>query len=367
MEQLPRALDLARAAALAGGRLVSGDPARTATGVAPPDQAGPGDITLVASPSYERMLQGRVVAAVVVGPGRALPGYACIEAADPRRAFDRLVAYFAPPPWLPDEGVHPTAVVGEGTRLGAGVRVGARVVLGRRVVLGDRCVVYPGVVVGDDVEIGEETTIHANAVIRERVRVGRRVVIHAGAVIGSEGFGFATDGGVHRRRPQGGTVILEDDVEVGANCAIDRASAGATVVGRGTKIDNLVQLAHNVRLGPGCLVAAQSGIAGSARLGRGVVLAGQVGISDHRSVGDGAVVYARSAVFDDVAAGARVAGTPAITRSQAMRVWALAARLPELFQRVRRLEARLGLEPWRKGGVSPPEGGAPSGEGEPGR
>lgn len=356
MQHPTRSLDLRQAASIAGGQLVGGEAGRAVTGVAPPDQAGPGDITLVTSPAYARLLRGRSVAAVVVARGRAIPGYACIEADDPRRAFDRLVAYFSPPPSLPDEGVHPTAVVGEGSRLGIGVRVGARVVLGRRVVVGDRCVIHPGAVVGDDVEIGEDSTIHANVVIRERVRIGRRVVIHAGAVIGSDGFGFAPDGEAHRRRPQAGTVILEDDVEVGANAAIDRASAGATVVGRGTKIDNLVQVGHNARLGPGCLVAAQTGIAGSARLGRGVVLAGQVGISDHVTVGDRAVVYARSAVFSDVAAEARVAGTPASPRQEAVRAWVLAARLPELFRRLVRLERHVGLAPVEHGFERPGDG-----------
>ncbi|HEY8485976.1 MAG TPA: UDP-3-O-(3-hydroxymyristoyl)glucosamine N-acyltransferase, partial [Limnochordales bacterium] len=260
-------LRLAEAAAMVGGRLVGGHPDHPVTGVAPVDQAGPTDITMVLSARYGRRLGGRAVAAVLVPAGRApseLGQQARIEVEDPRAAFDRLVEHFAPPPWLPEVGVHPTAVLGRQVELGPGVRIGARVVVGDRVRIGAGCVLFPGVVVGDDVEIGEGSVLRANAVVRERVRIGRRVVVHEGAVIGSDGFGFHTGpDGVHRRRPQAGTVVLEDDVEVGANACVDRATAGATVIGRGTKIDNLVQVAHNVQLGPGCLLAGQVGIAGS--------------------------------------------------------------------------------------------------------
>lgn len=323
------------------GRLVGGDPSALITGAAPADQAGPGDVTLATSERYWAEIGQRPVGAVVVPPGRAAAGRPCIEVADPRRAFDSLLALFAPEPWLPALGVHPTAVVAPSARLGPDVRVGARAFVGERVELGRGCVVYPGAVIADDVAVGEGSVIHANAVIRERVRIGARVVIGPGSVIGSEGFGFATEGGRHRRRPQIGTVVIEDDVEVGANVCIDRASCGATVIGRGAKIDNLVQIAHNVRVGPHAIVVGQVGVAGSARIGAGAVLAGQVGVRDHVTVGDGAVVAARAMVIEDVPPGARVAGEPAMPHGQALRVWAASRRLPELAQRLRELEARV--------------------------
>lgn len=342
---------------LVGGRLVGGDPSTVIRGAAPPDQAGPHDVTMALSPRYWEDLGDRPVGAVLVAPGRAVPGRACVEVADPRGAFDRILELFAPEPWMPDAGVHPAAVVDPSARLGEGVRIGALAFVGRRARLGRGCAVFPGAVIGDDAEIGELSVIHANAVIRERVRVGARVIIGPGAVIGSEGFGFATEGGRHRRRPQIGTVIIEDDVEVGANACIDRASCGATVVGRGAKIDNLVQIAHNVRVGPHAIVVGQVGIAGSARIGAGAVLAGQAGVRDHVRVGDGAVVAARTMVIEDVEPGARVAGEPAMPHTRALRVWAAARRLPELAQRLQELEARIGrLEAERSGGRRP-EGG----------
>ena len=339
MREAGPALRLEEAARLVGGRLVGGPGERVIRGVAPADQAGPDEITLAISARFARWLRERPVGAVLVAPGRALPEQACIEVEDPRAAFDRLVEHFAPAPWLPEPGVHPTAVLGQGVRLGEGVSIGARAVIGHRVVLGRGCVVYPGAVIADDVEVGDESVIRANAVIRERVRIGRRVVVHEGAVIGSDGFGFRTGpDGVHRRRPQAGGVVLEDDVEVGANATVDRASAGNTVIGRGTKIDNLVQVAHNVQLGPGCLVAAQVGIAGSTRVGAAVVMGGQVGVADHVEVGDQAVLYAKTGVIGDVEAGARLLGYPPMPHAQAVKVWAMLRRLPELMRRLEALE-----------------------------
>lgn len=336
-----RWLRLGELAERVGGRLVGGDPSAVIRGAAPADQAGPDDVTMALSPRYWQELGDRPVGAVLVPAGRAVAGRPCIEVADPRRAFDQILEYFAPDPWLPPPGIDPTAVVSDSAELGEGVRVGARAFVGRRVRLGRGCVVYPGAVIADDVVVGDDSVIHANAVIRERVRIGARVVIGPGSVIGSEGFGFTTEGGRHRRRPQIGTVVIEDDVEVGANVCIDRASCGATVVGRGAKIDNLVQIAHNVRIGPHAIVVGQVGVAGSARIGAGVILAGQVGVRDHVTVGDGAVVAARAMVIEDVEPGARVAGEPAMPHAQALRVWAASRRLPELLQRLQQLEARV--------------------------
>lgn len=323
------------------GRVIGADPAAVLRGVAPADQAGPEDVTLVLSARYWEELGDRKVGAVLVPPGKAVQGRPCIEVEDPRRAFDRLLEYFAPEAWLPPPGIDPTAVVAPDADLGPGVRVGARAVIGRRVRLGRECVIYPGAVVADGVAVGDESVVHANAVVLERVRIGRRVLIGPGTVVGSAGFGFATEAGVHRRRPHIGTVVIEDDVEIGANACIDRGSCGATVIGRGTKIDNMVQVAHNVRIGPNCLIIGQVGIAGSARIGAGVILAGQVGVKDHVTIGDSAVVAARTMVIQDVPAGAKVAGEPAMPHAHALRVWAVSRRLPEMLERLEHLEERL--------------------------
>jgi UDP-3-O-[3-hydroxymyristoyl] glucosamine N-acyltransferase len=197
------------------------------------------------------------------------------------------------------------------------------------------------VYVGAGVEIGEGCIIYPHVTLRDGVRLGRRVIVHPGAVLGADGFGYAFHDGAHRKIPQVGGVRVEDDVEIGANTTIDRATFGDTVVGRGTKIDNLVQLGHNVEVGEHCIIVSQVGVSGSSRLGRGVVLAGQVGVTDHVTIGDGAMIAARSGIAADVAPGEKLLGTPARPIVQAKRIMLAEARLPELLQRVRALERRL--------------------------
>jgi UDP-3-O-[3-hydroxymyristoyl] glucosamine N-acyltransferase len=194
------------------------------------------------------------------------------------------------------------------------------------------------VVVEADAAVGGECTLHARVTIRERCRVGDRVVIHAGAVIGSDGFGFVEDAGIRNKIPQIGIVEVGDDVEIGANVCVDRAQTGRTVIGRGTKLDNLVQIGHNVRLGENCALSAQTGVSGSCQIGDGVLMGGQVGIADHRNVGDGAMIAAQSGISRDVPAGTVVFGSPARDIADARRIQAALPRLPELVQRVRRLE-----------------------------
>jgi UDP-3-O-[3-hydroxymyristoyl] glucosamine N-acyltransferase len=210
-----------------------------------------------------------------------------------------------------------------------------------RAVIGPHVRLHAQVHVGAGVAIGEATVVHPHVSLREGVRVGRRVVIHAGAVLGADGFGFAFDGTRHRKIPQVGGVRIEDDVEIGANATIDRATFGDTIVGRGTKIDNLVQIGHNVTVGEHSLLAAQVGVAGSAQIGRGVVLAGQVGVADHARLGDGVMVGAQGGIAGEVEAGTRLWGTPARPIAEARRIAAAQGRLPELLQRVRALEQRL--------------------------
>ena len=237
-----------------------------------------------------------------------------------------------------DARVDPTAAVGPLAVVESGA------------VLGPRVRVHAFAFVGARAEVGEDSVLHPRVVLCAGVKLGRRVVVHPGAVIGADGFGYAFDGEAHRKIPQVGGVLIEDDVEIGANTAIDRAMLGHTVVRRGTKIDNLVQIAHNVEIGEHSIIVAQVGIAGSGRIGRGVVLAGQVGVADHLTVGDGAVVLAQSGLARDVAPGAKVFGTPARPVLQAKRLFTLEEQLPDIVRRLRkaeqrlqRLESRLGL------------------------
>jgi UDP-3-O-[3-hydroxymyristoyl] glucosamine N-acyltransferase len=248
-----------------------------------------------------------------------------------------LIELFHPvPPLVP--GVHPRAVVAPDARVDATAAVGPLAVIeaGARMGAGARvgalAYVGPGVQIGEGCALGPRVTLLAG------VRLGCRVLVHAGAVLGADGFGFAFDGAQHRKIPQIGGVLVEDDVEIGANTAIDRATFGDTIVRRGTKIDNLVQIGHNVEVGAHSILVAQVGVSGSSKLGRGVVLAGQVGIADHVTIGDGAMVAAQGGVPSDLEAGGRYLGTPARPILEARRIFAAETRLPELLQRVRALE-----------------------------
>jgi UDP-3-O-[3-hydroxymyristoyl] glucosamine N-acyltransferase len=228
-----------------------------------------------------------------------------------------------------DVQVDPTASIGAHTVIEAGARIGARVR------------VNPLVYIGPGVEIGEDSSVGAHVALLGGVRLGRRVLVHPGVVLGADGFGFAFDGSQHRKIPQTGGVVIEDDVEIGANTTIDRATFGDTIVRRGTKIDNLVQIGHNVDVGEHSILVSQVGVSGSSRLGRGVVLAGQVGVADHVTIGDGTLVGAQAGVPSDLEAGGKFLGTPARPMLEAKRIMAAESRLPELLRRVRALERAL--------------------------
>jgi UDP-3-O-[3-hydroxymyristoyl] glucosamine N-acyltransferase len=334
---------------------LDGDPARVVTGVAPLESAGPDHISFLTDPRHrEAARTSRAGALLVPLDVGDLPG-PLLRSAAPQLALIALVRLFhAPAPAVP--GVHPTAVVAADARVDATATVGPLSVVESGAAIGGGVRLHALVHVGAGVEIGEGTVVYPHVSLRDGVRVGRRVVIHAGAVLGADGFGFAFDGSAHRKVPQVGGVVIEDDVEIGANTTIDRATFGHTIVRRGTKIDNLVQVGHNVEIGEHSLLVAQVGVSGSCRLGRGVVLAGQVGVADHATVGDGAMAGAQSGIPGDVEAGARVLGTPARPVGQARRIMAAQARLPELLQRVRALERR--LERLTEGsGETGPEGG----------
>lgn len=238
-------------------------------------------------------------------------------------------------------GIDLTAVIGENVCIGEDVSIGAHAIIEDSAEIGARSIIYPGVFIGEGVKVGDDVIIYPNAVLYEGTILGNRVIIHAGVVLGSDGFGFATVNGKHIKIPQVGNVVIEDDVEIGANTAIDRATTGVTKVCRGTKMDNLIQVGHNVIIGEDCLVVGQVGIAGSTHIGDRVILGGQAGIAGHLKIGDGSVVMAQTGVIGNLPENSQVFGTPDRPHKEKMRIEASLSRLPELIRIVRRLEKKL--------------------------
>jgi UDP-3-O-[3-hydroxymyristoyl] glucosamine N-acyltransferase len=334
---------LAQIAALVGGTVL-GDPEARLTGVASVEEAEAGDLVFAESTRYLSAALHSRAAAIITSSESELaetpPPKPLILVSDPRLAFVQALEAFAPRRTTP-VGIHPAAQISAQAHLGAEVSVGAYVTVSAHVTLGDRVELWPGVFIGEGCVIGDDTVIYPNAVLYPRVTVGSRCILHAGCVIGADGFGFILVGASLRKVPQLGVVEIGDEVEVGANTCIDRAKTGATVIGSGTKLDNLVQIAHNVRTGQSCIIISQVGIAGSVTLGNGVILAGQVGVRDHISLGDGAQVAAQSGVRVDVEAGEKVSGYPARPYAQNLREWASVAALPDTVKHIRTLEKRI--------------------------
>jgi len=311
-------------------------------GLAPIEDAAPGSLTFFANPRYRNYLVTTRASAVIVATAEGELPLPTLRTADPYLAFARAVELFYVPPPLP-AGIHPTAVIAasaqiaEDACIGPGCVIGDGVRLGRRGRLDAHVVLYP------EVQIGDDFRAFAQVTVRERVSIGNRVTLQSGCVIGGDGFGYVIGAdGTARKIVQGGTVVLEDDVEIGANSTIDRAAVGATRIRRGAKLDNLVMVAHGCTVGEGSALAAQVGLSGSTRVGRFVRLGGQVGAAGHLTIGDGAQVAAQSGVPNDVAPGAVVGGYPAIEMHVWRRISAALPRLPELFRRVRRLEVAIG-------------------------
>lgn len=326
------------------GARVVGDAARSLTGVAPIEAAETVHLAFLANPKYAGHLATTRAGAVIVAPAHLpadLAGRTFLVADDPYLAFALALGIFHPPRRAAP-GVHPTAWVEQSAVLGDGVTVGSQAVVGARCRVGAGAWLVSGVHLGEDVEVGEGTTLHPHVAVYDGCRIGSRVIVHAGTVIGSDGFGFARTPKGAVKVPQVGRVVVEDDVEIGANCAIDRATLGETRIGRGVKIDNLVQIAHNVQVGPGSVIVAQAGVSGSTKIGRGVTIAGQAGIVGHVEIGDGAVVTAKTGVSNNVPAGQVVSGSPHRPHAEWRRIVAVTADLPGLRRRVKALERRVG-------------------------
>jgi UDP-3-O-[3-hydroxymyristoyl] glucosamine N-acyltransferase len=330
---------LGELARLVGGDL-EGDSAIEIRGFASLESAGPGDLSFVASDRHVDAARRSAAAALIAPPGLDLAGRPVIRVTQPYVAITAILRVFFPEPALMP-GVHPTAHVADSARIAADATVAAFAVVDERSVVEAGAVLHPHVFVGADCRVGEGTVLHPHVVLRARVDLGRRVIVHPGSVLGADGFGYTFDGQAHRKIPQVGRVIVEDDVEIGANATVDRATLGETVIGRGTKIDNLVQIGHNTVVGADTIIVAQAGISGSCRIGRRVVLAGQAGIADHVTVGDGARVGSQAGVHRDVPAGAGMIGTPAMSGDAGLRALAAIGRLPELMRDVRALGRRL--------------------------
>jgi len=326
---------------LVGGRLL-GDGTVPVREVATLERAGAEGLSLAISARYAEALRASAAGTVLVpdalaeAPG---PGRARIVVSEPYHAMVRVVERLYPRR-TPAAGIDPTARIGPGCTLGAGVSLGPFVVLGRGVRLGDRVQLAEGVSLGDGVSIGEDSVLGPRVVCYPEARVGRRVVLKAGAVIGGDGFGYLSGASGHARIPHVGGCLLDDDVEVGSNSCVDRGSLDDTVIGRGTKLDNLVHVGHNVRIGERCLLMAGVGVAGSTRVGNDVILAGHVGVTDHLNIGPGARIAAKSAVFGDVPAGAVMSGHPARSNRQFLRAQAALYRLTPLLSRLERLAER---------------------------
>ena len=331
---------LAELAVLVQGELV-GDPEILIRGVADFDNAGEGEITFVADLKRGAMLDKCKASAIIVPTSLPEISIPAIRVRNPYLAVARIHALFVEKPFVAN-GIDARAVVGQDCRIPAEVAISPLVYLGNRVRLGQRVTLHPGVVVYDDAVIGDDVVLYANVTIGHHCQIGNRVIIHSGVVIGSDGFGYATDGnGRHIKRPQVGAVQIDDDVEIGANTCIDRATFGKTWVKRGTKIDNLVQLGHNVVIGEDTLLVAQVGVAGSVTTGNNVVLGGQVGLAGHIHLGDRAMVAAKSGVTKNLEPGAMVGGIPAIPQKNWLRSSAAYAKLPEMLRELRELQRKV--------------------------
>lgn len=332
-------IPLKELADLVGGRLV-GDGATPIRGVNGIKEAAAGEITFLANPKYVPLLASTRASAVILSDGISAP-IPAIAVANPDLAFARVAERFNGQAVVYPRGIHPTAVVAPDAAIGKDVSIGAHAVVEAGASVGDRTVLCPQSYVGHAARVGPDCLIYPQVVIRDRCEVGARVILHSGAVVGSDGFGYTTEKGVHQKIPQLGIVAIEDDVEIGASTTIDRARFGRTVVKKGTKIDNLVQVAHNVVIGEGCLIAAQAGISGSTRLGSYVVLAGQVGLVGHIEMGDRSVATAQSGVSKDVPAGLIVSGEHAVDMKTHLKQMAALAKLPEALAELRRLKREI--------------------------
>lgn len=341
---LPTQRTLKEVADLIGGEVIGGSGV-SIRGACGAKEARGGDITFLAGPKYLPLIEQTQASAVIIGPGVEWRKKPVIRTANPSIAFLKALELWRSQERLWGGGIDPRAAVSKSARLGKDVTVGPGAVIEDDCVVGDRTAVLAGVFIGRGTEIGNDCVLYPRVVIRERCRIANRVVLHCGVVIGADGFGYETVDRKHVKVPQTGTVHIEDDVEIGANSCIDRARFGATVVGRGTKIDNLVQIAHNVTIGEDCLIVSQVAIAGSVEIGDRVVLAGQVGVVGHIRVGEDSVIGAQSGVHTTIPPHSVMLGSPPRPIRDELERMVYMTRLPELFKDVRELKKKFEEKP----------------------
>jgi UDP-3-O-[3-hydroxymyristoyl] glucosamine N-acyltransferase len=333
-----------------GGEVV-GDNTAILKNFAPAERAQAGDLTFAENEAYFARAEQSAATAIIVGKGIKSSKKILIRVPDARIAFAKALALFFPERKFA-AGIHPTAIIASSAQVDASAHIGPHCVVGERVRIGARAVLQAGNFVGDDSKLGNDVNLFPGVTLYPRTEIGQRVRIHANTVIGSDGFGYVQDKGIHRKVPQIGNVLIGDDVEIGAGVTVDRGALDSTVIGKGTKIDNLVQVAHNVEVGEGCLLVAQIGIAGSSKLGNYVVLGGQVGIAGHLKIGNQVTIGAKSGVMHDIPDGGKWLGIPAQPDKQSKRQMIAIQLLPELLKRVAALEKQLGAK--QKRGKSKP-------------
>jgi UDP-3-O-[3-hydroxymyristoyl] glucosamine N-acyltransferase len=321
---------------------VRGDGSVILTGFAPADRAQPGDLTFAENEAFFQRADASAASAILVAGDFTSAKKALIRVSNARVAFARVLPLFFPEP-LFAPGVHATAIVAASARVDPTAHVGPYCVVGEQTRIGSKAVLQGGNHVGDHVQLGDESIIFPNVTIYSRSQIGQRVRIHAGSVIGSDGYGYVFDQGIHLKVPQVGYVLIGDDVEIGANVTVDRGALGPTIIGKGTKIDNLVQVGHNVVIGEHCLLVSQVGIAGSTKVGNYVILGGQVGLAGHLKIGNQVTISAQAGVMHDIKDGAKVLGSPAIPDRQFKRQFIAIQQLPALIRRLRELEKKLGM------------------------
>ncbi len=330
-------MKLRELALILGGELL-GDPELEIRGAAGVREAHEGDITFLSDMRLMKECAGSRASGVIVKD--FVPGIdkAQVVVRNPLYAFAKVLEQFSPP--APHTGISGDAYISETARIGKDVSIHPFAFISDDVVVGDGTVIHPGVFIGRGSAVGAECLLYPNVTIREKVSIGERVIVHSGSVIGSDGFGYVFENGRHHKIPQVGGVIIGDDVEIGACVSIDRATTGSTIIGRGTKIDNLVQVAHNVKIGENTILAGQVGVAGSSEIGNLVVLGGQVGVADHSRIDDGAMLGAQTGVFGHIPKGV-YSGYPAMPHREWLKASALFARLPELNRRIKEMEEKI--------------------------
>ena len=328
-------MNLQEIASKVGARLEPPNANAEISGIAPIDTASPGQITFISNAKYAASARSTQASAIIVEESFPAIDKPTLRTRNPQYAYLRAAELFYQPASYP-RSIHPTAIIHASAQVGAGASIGAYVLIDADVKIGENCTLLPHVVIYRGTRIGNNFFAHSHVAIREHSEIGDNVILHNGVVIGSDGFGFAKDNnGRWQKIPQSGKVVLEDDVEIQANCCIDRASLGETRIGRGTKIDNLVHVAHNCSVGENSMLCSQVGLAGSTELGKNVILAGQVGVAGHCKLGDGVVVTAQSGTHGDIEPGKMISGSPAFDHRQWRRSVALFSRLPELAKAVR--------------------------------